>query len=41
MTADLPVLIEAAELAEQITTARRPVLADVRWTLGGPPGLAD
>ena len=41
MTADLPVLIESAELAEQLATDRRPVLADVRWTLGGPPGLAD
>ena len=41
MTADLPVLIESAELAEQLATDQRPVLADVRWTLGGPPGLAD
>ena len=41
MTADRPVLIESAELAEQLATDQRPVLADVRWTLGGPPGLAE
>jgi thiosulfate/3-mercaptopyruvate sulfurtransferase len=39
MTADRPVLIEPAELAEQLTADQPPVLADVRWTLGGPPGL--
>ena len=41
MTADRPVLVEPAELAEQLNSDRPPVLADVRWTLGGPPGLPD
>ena len=33
-------LIEAAELAEALT-ADPPVLLDVRWRLGGPPGITD
>lgn len=33
-----PVLITPAELAELLEEAQPPVLADVRWTLGGPPG---
>jgi thiosulfate/3-mercaptopyruvate sulfurtransferase len=41
MTADRPVLIEPAELAEQLNADQPPALADVRWTLGGPPGLPD
>jgi thiosulfate/3-mercaptopyruvate sulfurtransferase len=32
------VLISPAELAELLEGARPPVLADVRWILGGPPG---
>jgi thiosulfate/3-mercaptopyruvate sulfurtransferase len=32
------VLISAAELAALLESAEQPVLADVRWTLGGPPG---
>ena len=32
------VLIEPAELAELLEAGSPPVLADVRWTLGGPPG---
>ena len=32
------VLIEPAELAELLEAGEPPVLADVRWTLGGPPG---
>ena len=31
-----PVLIEPAELAELLAADRPPVLADVRWVLGGP-----
>jgi thiosulfate/3-mercaptopyruvate sulfurtransferase len=34
-------LIEASELARLLETGPMPVLADVRWTLGGPPGLPD
>jgi thiosulfate/3-mercaptopyruvate sulfurtransferase len=36
-------LISPAELAELITgpAPERPVVLDVRWRLGGPPGLAD
>ncbi len=37
----MPVLIEPRELAEQLSSDRPPVLADVRWTLGGPSGLPD
>ncbi|MCW2811054.1 MAG: sseA [Friedmanniella sp.] len=33
-----PVLIETAELAERLATGAPLVLADVRWTLNGPPG---
>lgn len=32
-------LISVAELAEAVATANPPVLIDVRWRLGGPPGL--
>jgi thiosulfate/3-mercaptopyruvate sulfurtransferase len=32
------VLISAAELAALLESAQQPVVADVRWTLGGPPG---
>jgi len=32
------VLIEPAELAALLDAGEPPVLADVRWTLGGPPG---
>lgn len=35
------VLIEADELGRALGRDRPPVVADVRWTLGGPPGLAD
>ncbi|MCD0486124.1 sulfurtransferase [Streptacidiphilus sp. ASG 303] len=31
-------LVAAAELAEALRDARPPVLLDVRWQLGGPPG---
>ena len=31
-------LISAAELAALLESAQQPVVADVRWTLGGPPG---
>ena len=37
----MAVLIEASELARLLETGPTPVLADVRWTLGGPPGLPD
>lgn len=32
-------LISAADLADRLQTARPPVLLDVRWRLGGPPGI--
>ena len=35
----MTVLIDAAELAEQIAAGSSPRLLDVRWALGGPPGL--
>jgi thiosulfate/3-mercaptopyruvate sulfurtransferase len=38
MMSPRPVLISSAELAELLDSAQPPVLADVRWTLGGPPG---
>ena len=41
MTNSDPVLISPAELAELLGSDRPPVVADVRWTLGGPPGRAD
>ncbi|MGA5170276.1 MULTISPECIES: sulfurtransferase [Streptomyces] len=31
-------IISAAELVDELTGARPPVLLDVRWQLGGPPG---
>ena len=34
----MTVLIEAQELAELLRQDRAPVVADVRWSLGGPPG---
>jgi thiosulfate/3-mercaptopyruvate sulfurtransferase len=33
-----PVLISPAELVKLLDSAQPPVLADVRWTVGGPPG---
>jgi thiosulfate/3-mercaptopyruvate sulfurtransferase len=33
-----PVLISPAELARLLESDRPPIVADVRWTLGGPPG---
>ena len=36
-----PCLISPAELAELLDSAQAQVLADVRWTLGGPPGRPD
>jgi thiosulfate/3-mercaptopyruvate sulfurtransferase len=41
MTSSEQVLISAAELAELLGSVQPPVLADVRWTLGGPPGMPD
>jgi thiosulfate/3-mercaptopyruvate sulfurtransferase len=41
MTSSEPVLISPAELAELLGSAQPPVVADVRWTLGGPPGRPD
>jgi thiosulfate/3-mercaptopyruvate sulfurtransferase len=41
MTSSEPVLISAAELAELLGSSQPPVVADVRWTLGGPPGRPD
>ena len=37
----MSVLIEADELAELLGEDSAPVVADVRWTLGGPPGLPE
>lgn len=31
-------LLSVEELAGQLSAGRRPVLADVRWVLNGPPG---
>jgi thiosulfate/3-mercaptopyruvate sulfurtransferase len=35
------VLISARELAELLSSDQPPVVADVRWNLGGPPGKPD
>jgi thiosulfate/3-mercaptopyruvate sulfurtransferase len=35
------VLISPTELAELLASERPPILADVRWCLGGPPGKPD
>jgi thiosulfate/3-mercaptopyruvate sulfurtransferase len=35
------VLIEVDELAAALETEQRPVVADVRWNLAGPPGLPE
>jgi thiosulfate/3-mercaptopyruvate sulfurtransferase len=35
---DTPVLITATELSEALASPTPPVLLDVRWRLGGPPG---
>jgi thiosulfate/3-mercaptopyruvate sulfurtransferase len=35
------VLISPAELAELLGSDQPPIVADVRWTLGGPPGKSD
>ncbi len=34
-------LIDAAELRAALQSPDRPALLDVRWTLGGPPGIED
>jgi thiosulfate/3-mercaptopyruvate sulfurtransferase len=36
--ADPDVLIQPPELATELSSGQPPVLADVRWNLGGPPG---
>jgi thiosulfate/3-mercaptopyruvate sulfurtransferase len=36
-----PVLISPAELARLLESDRPPIVADVRWTLGGPPAKPD
>jgi thiosulfate/3-mercaptopyruvate sulfurtransferase len=44
VTAPLPPLITSSDLAALLDTsssAERPVVLDVRWRLGGPPGRAD
>jgi thiosulfate/3-mercaptopyruvate sulfurtransferase len=41
MRLDRSVLIEPVELAQQLIGPHPPTLADVRWTLGGPPGLPE
>jgi thiosulfate/3-mercaptopyruvate sulfurtransferase len=38
MTSSEAVLISPKELAELLDSVQPPMLADVRWTLGGPPG---
>src|SRR6187397_2229187 len=38
MSSSKAILISAAELADLLDSAQQLVLADVRWTLGGPPG---
>jgi len=35
------VLISPTELADLLASERPPILADVRWSLGGPPGKPD
>ncbi len=34
-------LLDCHELAAQLATADPPLVLDVRWTLGGPPGVGD
>jgi thiosulfate/3-mercaptopyruvate sulfurtransferase len=34
----VPTLITAAELAADLASAKPPIVLDVRWALGGPPG---
>jgi thiosulfate/3-mercaptopyruvate sulfurtransferase len=41
MTSSEQVLISPAELVELLGSVQPPLLADVRWTLGGPPGMPD
>ena len=41
MTSSEPVLISPGELAELLASGQPPIIADVRWTLGGPPGKPD
>jgi thiosulfate/3-mercaptopyruvate sulfurtransferase len=41
MTSSEAVLISPTELAELLGSDRPPVIADVRWTVGGPPGGPD
>jgi thiosulfate/3-mercaptopyruvate sulfurtransferase len=41
MTSSDAVLLSPAELAELLDSAQPPVVADVRWTVNGPPGKSD
>lgn len=41
MTSSDAVLISPAELAELLDSVQPPVVADVRWTVNGPPGKPD
>lgn len=41
MTSSDAVLISLAELAELLDSVQPPVVADVRWTVNGPPGKPD
>ena len=41
MTSSEAVLISPAQLAELLDSAQPPVVADVRWTVSGPPGKSD
>jgi thiosulfate/3-mercaptopyruvate sulfurtransferase len=41
MTGSEEVLIAPAELADLLDSAQPPVVVDVRWILGGPPGRLD
>src|SRR5271165_1932262 len=36
---DVGPLISVAELADALTAGAHPVLIDIRWRLGGPPGI--
>jgi len=39
MTGASGLLVSSAVLAEQLASEPGPVLLDIRWRLGGPPGL--
>ena len=41
LSAQQSVLIEPDELARLLASDDPPVVADVRWSLGGPPGLGE